>query len=303
MINENFQIFLLKHLKGVGNKGLLKLLNHVILKGTALTDCSNHELIFLLNVLPKYQRVFEKSMQYIEENQELLFEKYIETNSVTILDTDYPTLLLETYNPPIMLFYKGNHKLLQTNTLAVVGTRTMSDYGQQVTNKIVAELINQQYTIVSGLAIGIDTLAHQVAISAHGQTIAVVAHGLDRIYPRENRDLFQKMGTEQLIISEYLEGTPPQKHQFPMRNRIIAGISQGVCVMEAKRRSGSLITAQQALENNREVFAVPGSIRSVTSEGCHELIQNGAKLVSSAQHIIEEINQFKQLNVDKRLTK
>ena len=303
MRHFNFQIYLLKHLKGIGNKGLFDLLNHVILKEENILDYSIYDLQRIINISKKYQAMFSDSLQYIKQNQSLLFEKYCQTNMITVLDEAYSPLLLETYNPPIALFYKGDIQLLHTNTLAIVGTRNMSQYGQKVTHKIVADLINHQYTIVSGLATGIDTLAHQATINLEGHTIAVVGHGLKTVYPKENSKLFKKMGTEQLIISEYLEDTPPQRHQFPMRNRIIAGVSQGVCVIEAKRRSGSLITAQQALENNREVFAVPGSIFSMNSEGCHELLQTGAKLVSSGHHIIEEINQFKGLNVDKHLTK
>lgn len=293
MCNHNFQIYLLKHLKGIGNKGLLKLLNHVILRGDDMLGCRLDELLRITPISKKYQTVFLESLNNIKENQSQLFENFCQTNMITLIDETYPPLLLEIYNPPISLFYKGDISLLHTDTLAIVGTRKMSDYGRIVTNKIVADLINQQYTIVSGLATGIDTLAHQRAINLGGHTIAVIAHGLQTVYPKENRELFGRLGTEQLIISEYLEGTPPQRHQFPMRNRIIAGISQGVCVMEAKRRSGSLITAQQALESNREVFAVPGSIYSENSQGCHELLQSGAKLVTSGQHIIEEINQFK----------
>ncbi|MGX6961380.1 DNA-processing protein DprA [Vagococcus xieshaowenii] len=303
MTNQRFELFLLKHLHGIGNKGLLKLLNHIILNGETIKNYAATDLMRIAGVSTRYQPLFEQSVKMIWNHQDELLEAFYRTEFLTIMDEDYPMLLLETYNPPVGLFYKGDKKLLRNATLAVVGTREATSYGKKLTNKIVADLIKQQYTIVSGLAKGIDTFAHQEAIAAQGQTIAVVAHGLDKIYPKENAELFEKLSTSHLVLSEYKEGTLPKKHQFPMRNRIIAGLSHGVCVIEAKQRSGSLITAQQALDNNREVFAVPGPIDASNSEGCHELIQNGAKLVTSANHIIEEIKQFRLDNVDKRLTK
>jgi DNA processing protein len=178
-------------------------------------------------------------------------------------------------------------------TLAVVGARKYSTYGAQVTEKLIRELAFNKLTIVSGMALGIDTLAHTAAINAGGKTIAVIGSGLDQqnIYPSQNRYLADKIQAHGgLILSEYPIGTMPLKHHFPQRNRIISGLSSATLVIEAAEKSGALITAFHALEQNREVFAVPGSIYSGTSEGTNRLISMGAKLVTSAKDIIETLN-------------
>ena len=211
---------------------------------------------------------------------------------ITIKDKNYPRLLKEIHNPPALLYFKGKFPIKDELTLGVVGTRKITSYGRQITPELVGELVRQQITIVSGLALGIDSLAHQSTLDNNGRTIAVLGSGLDKfnIYPYTNRQLAQKIQERGAIISEYPLGTPPLKQNFPARNRIISGLSKGVLVIEAPTKSGALITAQFALEQNREVFAVPGNISQSNSAGPNNLIKMGAKLVNSGQDILDELN-------------
>lgn len=213
--------------------------------------------------------------------------------ALTIEDPAYPKLLKQIYDQPFILYYRGRLEALDGFLLAVVGARKYSAYGRQVAEKLVKELALNNLTIVSGLALGIDALAHAAAIEAGGNTVAVLGSGLDRqnIYPSQNRYLADKIeASGGLVLSEYPIGTLPLKHHFPQRNRIISGLSSATLVIEAGEKSGALITAFHALEQNREVFAVPGSIYSGASEGTNRLIAMGAKLVSGAKDIIETLN-------------
>ncbi|MFA4833670.1 MAG: DNA-processing protein DprA [Patescibacteria group bacterium] len=210
-----------------------------------------------------------------------------------IADKSYPALLGEIYNPPPLIYYKGKLDLKNDFTLAVVGTRKFTSYGQQITDYIVKELVGNGLTIISGLALGIDSLAHSATLAAKGKTIAVLGSGLDRqnLYPSQNRYLADKIiAADGAVISELPLGTPPLRHNFPQRNRLISGLCLGTLVIEAGEKSGALITASYALEQNREVFAVPGSIYSPASAGPNKLIKEGAKVVTSASDIIETLN-------------
>lgn len=198
----------------------------------------------------------------------------------------YPRLLRDTFNPPVLLYYKGNLPTADDN-IAIVGSRKASPYGKNSAALFAAELSAAGMCIVSGAARGIDTAAHQGALNA-GRTIAVLGSGIDVAYPPENARLLSSIAEQGAIISEYPPGTPPHSGHFPARNRIISGLSRGVIVVEAAERSGSLITADFALEEGRDVFAVPGSIFSSGSKGTNRLIQQGAKLVTAAQDVIEE---------------
>ena len=213
---------------------------------------------------------------------------------ITILNENYPKLLQEIFNPPALLYLKGDLTNLNNKfNLAVVGTRKISHYGQRITPEIVKPLVQNGFTIISGLALGVDALAHQSALDAQGKTIAVLGSGLDKksIYPSSNRYLAQNILDKQgTIISEFPLGTLPLKHNFPTRNRIIAGLSLGTLVIEAAESSGALITAYYSLEQNREVFAVPGPLYNHQSLGTNKLIQKGAKLVTSHHDILEELN-------------
>ncbi len=206
-------------------------------------------------------------------------------------DPCYPSMLREIYDYPPVLYLRGNLLLPQDEPcLAVVGTRRPTIYGRQVTEEIVADLARSKITIVSGLARGIDSIAHRAALEAGGKTIAVFASGLDIVYPAENAKLAQAIMEHGALVSEYPLGVKPRAENFPLRNRIMSGLSLGVLVAEAGERSGALITAFQALGQNREVFAIPGSILSPASKGTNRLIQEGAKLVRNCADIIEELN-------------
>jgi DNA processing protein len=209
---------------------------------------------------------------------------------VTLLDAEYPPLLREIIDPPLALHVRGDRSLLARHAIAIVGSRRASPYALNAAKHIAAPLASEaRLVIVSGLARGVDAAAHEAALDAHGTTIAVLGTGIDVVYPTSNRALFRRIEKEGLIVSELAPGTPPLALHFPIRNRIISGLSLGTVIVEATGRSGSLITARTAAEQGREVFAVPGSIFSKGTEGTHRLIQYGAKLVHDANDVIEEI--------------
>jgi DNA processing protein len=205
-------------------------------------------------------------------------------------DPDYPSRLKEIYDYPPVLYVRGSFLPQDEWCLAVVGTRRSTVYGRQVTEEIVADLVQNKITIVSGLAKGIDSVAHQAALEAGGRSIAVFASGPDIVYPAENATLARNIIQQGAVISEHPLGTRPKADNFPRRNRIMSGLSLGVLVVEAAEASGAMITAHLALEQNREVFAIPGSILSPTSKGTNRLIQEGAKLVRDYTDILEELN-------------
>ncbi len=287
-------IFLMKHLKGVGNTGLLRLLHAFMGESNIVWDAGL--LAQRAGVKPKYQEVFQQSVEFIKDRQSALLESCPTYPMVTILDDAYPDSLREIYDPPIALFYAGDVTLLKTTCLAMVGSRAATSYGRRVIESLMPQLAAQPYTIVSGLAKGIDTYSHQTAIRYGGKTIAVIGSGLDVSYPQENFRLQQYMSDHCLVVSEYLPAARPLAWHFPQRNRIIAGLSWGTCVIEARAKSGSIITAQLALESGREVFAVPGNGLTTQSDGCLQLIQEGAKCVWKAEHIIAELPVYKKIN-------
>ena len=210
---------------------------------------------------------------------------------LTLQDEAYPRLLREIYLPPPVLYVKGALSPDDDWALAVVGTRSAKAYGREVTRYLAGSLARNGITIVSGLARGIDSEAHRAALAAGGRTIAVLGSGIDVIYPAENRNLAEDIASAGAVISEYPLGTKPEKRNFPPRNRIISGLSRGTLVTQAGRRSGALITAYFALEQGREVFAVPGSILDRGCDGANRLVQQGeAKLVLNAEDVLEELN-------------
>ena len=212
---------------------------------------------------------------------------------VGIEDRLYPKLLKEIYDPPQGLYFRGELAEDDEFSIAVVGTRKFTAYGKRAAEEITSGLARNNLTIVSGLALGIDAIAHLAALNANGRTIAVLGSGLDKqnIYPSSNRYIADKIiAAGGALVSEFPLGTPPLRHHFPQRNRIISGISRGILVIEAGQKSGSLITAKFALEQNREVFAVPGSIFSPLSAGANELIKQGAHPVAGAEEIIEALD-------------
>jgi DNA processing protein len=219
---------------------------------------------------------------------------------ITIFDATYPKMLKEIYDCPTIIYLKGNIKLFNTLALGVVGSRKYTHYGKSYAYKISKECAEAGLTIVSGLALGVDAFAHEAALDALGNTIGVLGCGLDKIYPVSNFHLGKRMlDNNGLIISEFPLGTVPMKQNFPARNRIIAGLSLGVFVVEAAEKSGALITAYQSLEYDREVFALPGNIDSPNSLGTNRLIQAGAKLVISSDDILQELNIIRKTSQKK----
>ncbi|RMH60808.1 MAG: DNA-protecting protein DprA [Calditrichaeota bacterium] len=204
-------------------------------------------------------------------------------------DSTYPSSLKSIFDPPVLLFAEGDVTLMDTAAIGVVGTRNPSIYGREVTRRFSEALAETGLTIVSGFARGVDTLAHKAAIRKGGKTIAVLGNGLDVVYPKENRSLLADMRRDGLRISEYPFGTQPDSGNFPKRNRIISGLSLGVLVVEAGAKSGALLTALYALDQNRDIFAIPGAITSPNSVGTNNLIKQGAKLVQKVDDILEEL--------------
>ena len=213
----------------------------------------------------------------------------VRTTSVTIVDPEYPPLLREIVDPPFALFYRGDLSLLQRPMLAVVGSRRASAYGMNAAAHLAQQLASAGIVIVSGLARGIDAASHQAALDHASPTIAVLGTGIDIIYPRSHIRLTRAIHEHGLLLTEFPPGTPPLAANFPVRNRVISGITLGTVIVEATGRSGSLITARTAAEQGREVFGVPGPIFAAGSEGPHRLIQYGAKLVHDANDILEEL--------------
>jgi len=241
------------------------------------------------------EKVIHEFLIWKEKLDEEKIFKILEQEKIhclTLNDKNYPKLLKEIYDPPFCLFVRG--QLTQDDfNLAVVGTRKYSTYGKQVTENIVADLATKGITITSGLAFGIDIIAHTTTLQNHGKTIAVLGSGINKrhIYPQEHQNIAEKIiENNGAVISEYPPGTLPNKYTFPRRNRIIAGISLGTLVIEAAEKSGALITAECALENGREVFAIPQNITSNTSLGPNKLIKNGAKLIMNSQDVIDGLD-------------
>lgn len=230
-------------------------------------------------------------IQYIEDSNisKILNPYHLhEVQYFTFFDAIYPVCLKHIYAPPLLLYYKGNPSLLCQTALAVVGPRNHSEYSQYCLKKILPEIISKDIVIISGLAKGVDTLAHKMAIELNGQTIGVIGCGLDVVYPSENINLQTYMCKHHLVISEYPLFTKPDKSHFPMRNRIIAGLCRGVMVTEARERSGTLITARMALEEGRDIFAIPGPIHHCLSNGTNQLIKAGAIPFTEANQLFEE---------------
>ena len=227
-------------------------------------------------------------------------------NFITIKDDVYPECLKEISNPPLKLYYKGNLDLLKEERLiAVVGTRNPSSYGKLCCEYMVKKMSRANITIVSGFAKGIDSIAHKTSLLTDGKTIAVIASGLDIVYPASNLSLYREIEEKGLILSEYEAGVKPFKFNFPQRNRIIAGLSKGTIVVESKDRGGSLITADLALEFNRDVYAVPGDVFSEYSKGCNNLIRDArAKSLSNINELLEDYSwNIEEKNENNKYTK
>ena len=207
-------------------------------------------------------------------------------------DALYPKRLKEIYLPPIVLFYKGRLELFNRLSIGIVGARNHTPYSKEALEYLLPDILERKVSIISGLARGVDSLAHQLTLDLNGETIAVIGNGINVTYPKENKALYDAIGRKGLILSEYPLDSPPLKFHFPYRNRIIAGLSHGLCVIEAKLHSGSLITANVALSENRQVFALPGNITSEYSKGTNELITAGAFPIRNSNDILESLHYF-----------
>lgn len=290
-MNERELLIYLHSLNGVGIKSLSKLVTNLPTLSTVLqlqplelsiqagVDFSIAQKIIDGCNETAIKQFFSKYQDWLRSGVEI----------VTIYDQAYPYLLKEIPDPPLVIFGIGELELLQKPAVAIVGTRSPTSYGRYAAEVLAKELTEYGLTIVSGLAKGVDRLAHEGALKAVGKTVAVLGCGVDVIYPLENMKLYQQIIKQGLIISEYPPGTKAHPGFFPQRNRIISGMAYGTIVVEAAERSGSLITAQAALEQAREVFAVPGPINSKKSQGVNSLIQQGAKLIQNGADVVEEL--------------
>jgi DNA processing protein len=220
--------------------------------------------------------------------------KFIEKSKITplfITDENYPQRLLNCYDSPTLLYYKGNANLNTIKIISIVGTRSNSDYGKNVCDKIIEDLAEQNVLIISGLAFGIDTIAHKASLKNNLKTVGVMAHGLDKVYPAQNKTLAVEMLSQGGILTDFMSGTNPDRQNFPRRNRIVAGICDALLVIESSAKGGSLITAELANSYNKDVFAIPGRVNDSRSEGCNYLIKNNkALLITSADDLLHIMN-------------
>ena len=231
-------------------------------------------------------RGWEKSFDLAKELKQI---ERLKLQVIDVEDPSYPSLLREIHDPPMVLYYRGNLEAVRGASIGVVGTREATGYGIELAKKLGYQLAYAGVGVISGLARGIDTAAHQGALAAKGKTAAVLGCSMDQMYPAENRALAEKMEESGgCVMSEFCLGTAPDRQTFPMRNRIVSGLSKGLLVVEAARASGAMITAKQALEQGRQVFAVPGRIDHPQSGGCHQLLKDGARLVESVEDVLAE---------------
>ncbi|MCZ8539522.1 DNA-processing protein DprA [Psychrobacillus psychrodurans] len=236
----------------------------------------------------KLQKMFK---EFVEIPMLQMYEKHSIT-PILFSNPNYPKSLLNLYDPPAVIYLKGKIELLANpKKIAIIGSREATDYSAESIKAILPPLVDEEYVIISGLAKGADTLAHQITMNLGGQTIAVLGTGLFHVYPKQNLKLSNEMVKNQLLLTEYPPYITPQKWNFPMRNRIISGLSQGVVITEATKKSGTVSTMEHALENGKEIFAIPGSIHSPLSVGPNMLILEGAKPVWNGHQILEELNK------------
>lgn len=284
-MNE-LEFFLLKlHLCNLDLKNELRVVRYML----SFERCPSKDELFLLLKLGQTQKNDLWNALQSKQLSQKIQQNLKVSHFLTILDKRYPSQLQEIYSPPVVLFYQGDLDLLDSKKLlGVVGARQCSSYALQALTQLLPNVIQQKLILVSGLAKGVDGLSHQLALKHHGKTIAVIGNGLDISYPSCNRALQTQIAHAGLLLSEYPLESRPLKYHFPLRNRIIAGLCQTVLVVEARHHSGSLITANLALQENRNVLALPGRINDIYSTGCNELIAAGAKPVLNSNDILEE---------------
>ncbi len=287
---QNFSLDALLNLFSIPGVGSSRMRNLISIFGTPqnVLAASERQLLQIDGI----DKVTVESIKYgIDKafvDRQIEYIQNTQTQVLTYWDETYPERLKSIYDPPAFLFLKGDITLLDNVSIAIVGSRTPSIYGKSLTEKLARELVQNGVTIISGFARGIDTVAHKTALENNGKTIAVLGNGLNVIYPAENKTLLDGFSKNGLIISEYPFDTKPDASNFPKRNRIISGLSIGVLITEAAVKRGALLTAMYALDQNREVFALPGPVNSPRSAGTNNLIKQGAKLVQSVEDILSE---------------
>ena len=279
----------LNQINGLGNEGLRRLLQAF---GTPTQIFATPSHILKQVVQPTVAESIAQGWHESELEAVAIWLEDPLNTIVTLADPDYPQALLNIPDPPLLLYVKGRRELLNQPTLAVVGSRNATAQGMKNAEAFALAVSNAGLCIASGMAHGIDAAAHRGGLRGASASIAVVGTGLDKVYPAANRDLAHQLAQHGVLISEFALATPPLAANFPRRNRIISGLSLGCLVVEASLQSGSLITARMALEQGRDVFAIPGSIHAPQTKGCHHLIKQGAKLVECAQDILEELAHF-----------
>ncbi|MFK8011535.1 MAG: DNA-processing protein DprA [Marinicellaceae bacterium] len=289
-MDYNQSWLMLTRTKGMGYKRISYLLNHF----------KKVENIFFQSDYPNFLKIPQSTQQLLKKPNLDLIKQDMQwlkkdNNHLLAIDNDmYPPLLLKTDSPPPLLFITGDPNLLLLPQIAVVGSRNATSIGLKNTHSFCFDLAQKGIAITSGMALGVDGKAHNAALSAGGKTIAIMGTGLDVVYPAKHKELAHKIVKNGALVSEFPTGTKPNAHNFPRRNRIICGLSLGTLVMEASIKSGTLITARQTMEINRPVMAIPGSIHSPMAKGCHLLIKQGARLVESAEEILEELTPLAQ---------
>ncbi|MES2502422.1 MAG: DNA-processing protein DprA [Pseudomonadota bacterium] len=277
---------------GLGNTGFCQLLAKFG-SPEAIYSAKSHQLREVVDEATAQKILNGVNVEAIRPTLDWL--KKDNTHVITLADKAYPQALLEISNPPVVLYAIGHTHWLNQPCIAMVGSRNSTPQGEKNAEDFAESLCNHGLCVVSGMALGIDGAAHRGSFKSNGATIAVVGTGLDIVYPSRHRDLAHKITERGLIISEFALGTPSKAQNFPRRNRIISGLSLGCLVVEANIDSGSLITARLAIEQGREVFAIPGSIHSPVAKGCHQLIKQGAKLVENTADILDELNYGQEL--------
>lgn len=279
----------LNEIKGIGPVQIEKLLSFYGSAEEVYNHTSKELMSYGLSPFCAEAIANKSTLQKAEKYLKIAEEK--ELKIIILNHSQYPDLLKEIYSPPSVLYVKGDIDLLESmNSLGIVGTRNPDNYGKRVVEAVVGELVANHMTIISGMATGIDTLAHKECLKCNGKTIAVLGTGADIVYPERNKDLAEEICHKGLILSEFPPGTFPARYNFPKRNRIISGMSLGTLVVQAKSRSGSLITAHHALQQGREVFAVPGDIFNDQSDGTLRLLKDGAVPIKSAGDILSALS-------------
>ncbi len=295
-LDQRRTLFVLNGLPSIGPVTLKHLLDHFENDAVAILNATRKDLLGVKGVSDVIaDTIAHWSERFDLVKEESLLEKHGASN-VNFQEADYPPMLKEIYDPPICLYFLGDYRIAQPS-IAIVGTRRPTLYGRGVAKRLARELAQMGFCIVSGLARGIDSEAHEGALEANGKTVAVLGCGLDIIYPPENLDLYRRIVKSGAIVSEFPFGRRADKQSFPMRNRVISGIYLATIVVESNVNGGSMITARFTGEQGRLIFAVPGHIDQAASQGCHQLLRDGATLLNSTEDVIEELRLSGQLEL------